>query len=181
VSTNTIAPNKKTVQRLIELKPLARKFAENKREAHEFNLLVAKEYSRGVSLEVLASKLGYSTDVSLRTRLDNNGLYEKAKAKHKVARSKARRNKQTPKPARVAFTADASTLVTMEASFRVADPAKLISAWLSTPYAKETLLQEAEYSINWAQCILDIMTANLDEAALGIEFNSSICGKNPTN
>lgn len=186
MSTTSLAPNKKTVQRLIELKPLARKYAENPKEAAEYNLLVTKEYSRGVSLSELSEQLGYTSDITLRNRLQNAGTYEKAMKKHKASRKKTRGNKQ---PARVSLQKEidfseqlpsaGKGLVTMEVSFIVNDPAKLIGAWLSTPYAKETLLSEPDYAINWAQCILDLMTLGFDEASIGAEFESSICGRNP--
>ena len=188
MSTATYAPNKKSVQRLRELKPLARKFAENPRETTEFLTLIAKEFGRGVSLITIAEALDYSTDVALRRRLKSAGLYDKAHKKYKASRAGKPRNKQT---ARISIevenkrelptTTDGLPRVSMEVSFTVNNPAKLVRAWLSTPFAMEALLSDPNYTINWAECILDIMTFGIDEQALGIQFDSSTCGPNPRN
>ena len=70
-------------------------------------------------------------------------------------------------------------LVKIESEFFVEDPAKLISAWAKLPHAMDMLTQEPDQSINWAQCILDLMMENLNEEKLGIRFDSSVCDKNP--
>ena len=69
--------------------------------------------------------------------------------------------------------------VKIEAEFDVLDPAELIRHWLTLEHANEILCQEPEHSLNWAQCILDIMMENLDEENLGIRFDTSVCDKNP--
>lgn len=101
----TITPNKKVVARLVELKPMARKYATNQKEAIEFVSLVAKEHSRGVSLDVLAKELGYTSDLTLRDRLAKRGLLKSAqtkfranKKKHTAKAPKASTKKQSPAP-----------------------------------------------------------------------------------
>jgi hypothetical protein len=190
MSTAAYAPNKKTVQRLRELKPLARKFAENPKETSEFLTLIAKEFGRGVSLVTLSDALGYTSDAPLRKRLKSTGMYDKAHKKYKAARAGKSRNKQSARISvqvekseqlELPMTQDGLPRVSMEVSFTVHNPAKLVRAWLSTPFAMEALLSDPNYTINWAECILDLMTFGLDEQALGIQFDGSVCGPNPRN
>jgi hypothetical protein len=72
------------------------------------------------------------------------------------------------------------SVVKMEVEFIVNDPAKLISAWAGrVEHAVDIITQESDQSINWAQCILDLMTEKFDEEKYGIEFHASACDKNP--
>lgn len=69
--------------------------------------------------------------------------------------------------------------VKIEAEFNLVDMGKLVSAWAKLPFSKTILHAEKDNPINWAQCILDLMMANIDEEALGIEFSGSVCDANP--
>lgn len=69
--------------------------------------------------------------------------------------------------------------VSMEVSFIVKDPSALITEWLKLDHAKEVVVQEANNPINWASCILDIMTFKIDLEKYGVEFDSSVCNANP--
>ena len=69
--------------------------------------------------------------------------------------------------------------VKIEVEFDVKNPAKLVANWAKLDHANEILCQEPDNPINWANCILDLMTNAIDEEKLGIEFNSSTCDKNP--
>ena len=69
--------------------------------------------------------------------------------------------------------------VTFQVTYKVHDPAKLISEWLRRcPSAKDMLIHEPEWSINWASCILDILTEEFDDESIGVEMYESTCYRN---
>lgn len=77
------------------------------------------------------------------------------------------------------YTKEDVATVKMEIEFDVLDPAKLIGAWVKLPHVKEQMLHESNNSINWAQCILDLMLERFDDEKIGVAFNGSTCDRNP--